>query len=63
MGTSSRNGQIRRINELQDFIRQQPTRLTEFDELLVQRWLKQITVYDDHFIVELKPGVSIDVDA
>lgn len=43
MDTSARDEQIRRINELQDFIRKQPTHLTEFDESLVKRWLKQIT--------------------
>lgn len=37
--------------------------LTEFDESLVRRWVKQITIWDDHITVELKSGVSIDVDA
>lgn len=63
MDTSARDEQIRRINELQDFIRQQPTHLTEFDETLVKRWLKQITIYDDRITVELKSGVNIDVGA
>lgn len=60
--TTARDEQIRRINELQDFIRQQPTHLTEFDENLVKRWLKQIIVYDDHFTVELKSGLKIEID-
>lgn len=30
---------------------------------LVRRWIKQITIWDDHITVELKSGVSIDVDA
>lgn len=63
MDTSARDEQIRRINELQDFIRQQPTHLTGFDETLVKRWIKQITVWDDRITVELKSGVNIDVDA
>lgn len=62
MDTSARDEQIRRINELQDFIWQQPTHLTEFDESLVKRWLKQITVYDNHFIVELKSGLRIEIE-
>lgn len=61
MDTSARDEQIRRINELQDFIRQQPTHLTEFDETLVKRWLKQITVYDEYFTVELKSGLNIEI--
>lgn len=62
MDTSARDEQIRRINELQDFIWQQPTHLTEFDESLVKRWLKQITVYDNHFTVELKSGLRIEIE-
>lgn len=62
MDTSARDEQIRRINELQDFIRHQPTHLTKFDETLVKRWIKQITVWDDRITVELKSGVNIDID-
>ena len=60
--TAARDEQIKRINDLQDYIAQQTTRLTEFDESLVRRWIKQITIWDDHITVELKSGVSIDVD-
>lgn len=55
--------QMERIKELQDFIGQQGSELTEFDEKLVKRWLQQITVWDDHYTVELKSGLSIDVPA
>ena len=58
-----RDEQIKRINDLQDYISQQTTLLTEFDEALVRRWVKQITIWDDRITVELKSGVSIDVDA
>ena len=36
---------------------------TDSDEKLVKRWLRQITVWDDHYTVELKSGLSIDVPA
>lgn len=42
---AARDKQIKRINILQDNIAQQTTRLTAFDESLVRRWLKQITVW------------------
>ncbi len=54
---------MERIKELQDFIGQQSNELTEFDEKLVKRWLRQITIWDDHYTVELKSGLSIDVPA
>ena len=61
--TAARDEQINRINDLQDYIAHQTTHLTEFDESMVRRWIKQITIWDDHITVELKSGVSIDVDA
>lgn len=53
--------QMERIKELQDFIGQQENELTEFDEKLVKRWVRKITVWDDRYTVELKSGVSIDI--
>lgn len=60
--TAAKDAQIARITELQDFIKEQTTDLTEFDDTLVKRWLKQITVWDDHFTVELKSGLSVDIE-
>lgn len=60
--TVARDEQIKRITALQDFIRIQPAELTEFDEVLVRRWFKQITVYEDHYTVELKSGLKVDID-
>lgn len=61
--TVARDEQIKRNTALQDFIRRQPAELTEFDETLVRRWFKQITVYEDHYTVELKSGLKEDIDA
>ena len=60
--TAARDEQIKRINDPQDYISQQTSHLTEFDEALVRRWSKQISICADHITVELKSGVSIDVD-
>lgn len=60
--TAARDEQIKRINDLQGYISQQTALLTEFNEALVRRWIKQITIWDNHITVELKSGVSIDVD-
>lgn len=62
MDTASRDEQIRRINELQDFICTQLTYLTEFDEHLVKRLLKQIIVYENYLKIELKSGLSIEIE-
>lgn len=60
--TAARDAQIARINDLQDYIKKQRTDLEAFDETLVKLWLKQITVWEDHFTVELKSGLSIDIE-
>ncbi len=60
--TAARDAQIERINDLQDYIKKQRTDLESFDETLVKRWLGQITVWDDHFTVELKSGLKIDIE-
>lgn len=62
MDTVQRDEQLQRITELQDFIKDQPSDLTVFDEALVKRWLKQITIWDDHYTVELKSGLKVDVE-
>ena len=56
------DAQIARINDLQDYIKQQRTDLAEFDETLVKRWLKQIIVWEDHFTMALKSGLKIDIE-
>ena len=43
----TRDEQISRITELQDFIRSQSAELTEFDEVIVKRWVQKITVWPD----------------
>ena len=60
--TAARDAQISRINELQDFIKQQSAHLDAFDEALVKRWLERIIVREDHFTVELKSGLKIDIE-
>lgn len=60
--TAARDAQIEKINDLQDYIKKQRTDLESFDETLVKRWLKQITVWEDNFTVELKSGLKIDIE-
>ena len=53
---------MNRIKELKDFIAGQETDITEFDEALVRKLIQQITVFQDHFTVEFKSGVSVDIE-
>ena len=60
--TAVRDEQVKRINELTEFIEQQDSELTEFDESIARRWIKEIVVWDDRFSVELKSGIKVDVE-
>ncbi len=51
------------MEDLQDFIHQQPTTITEFDETLVMRLIAKITVFEDHFTIDFKSGVTIEINA
>ena len=33
-----------------------------YDEALVKRWLERIIVWEDHFTVELKSGLKIEIE-
>jgi len=57
----SREEAINRIKELQDFISRQKTAITEFDENQVKRLIEKITIFGDHFTVDFKSGISIDI--
>ena len=54
---------MNRIKELQDFIAGQETDITEFDEALVKKFIEKITVFADHFTVEFKSDITIDIEA
>ena len=57
----SREEAMNRIKELQDFIAGQKTAVTDLDEDRVKRLIEKLTVFADHFTVEFKSGISIDI--
>ena len=60
--TVVRDEQMKQISDLQDFIKAQPTGITEFDETLVKRLISKITVFEDKFTVDFKSGLTIDIE-
>lgn len=57
-----KDAQVKQINDLQDFIKEQPTEITAFDETLVRRLIAKITVFEDRFALEFKSGLSIEIE-
>ncbi len=51
-----------RIDEMMNFLTGLPCELTEYEEQYVRTLVEKIAVYDDHFIVEFKSGIEIQID-
>lgn len=52
----------KRISDMDTFLREQPTTLTEYDDALVRRLIEKVTVYEDKFTVGFKSGLTMDVE-
>ena len=44
-----------------DFLQGAPQELTEYDELMVRKYIDQIMIYEDHFTVCFKAKVELDI--
>ena len=58
---AQKDGVRQKISDLKAFLDEQETQIAEYDENLVRRLIERITVHDDHFIVEFKSGVEVEV--
>lgn len=59
--SAEREGLKQRIGQMREFLEQQSTEVTEYDELLVRRLIEKVTVYDDRFEVEFKSGAKVRI--
>lgn len=50
-----------RIQEMIEYLKSQPKRVTVYDEQLVRKWIEKITVYDDHQDFLFKSGIQIEI--
>ena len=51
-----------RVDEMMTFLDCLSSELNEYDEQYTRTLIDKITVYDDHFIVEFKSGIEIQID-
>ena len=58
---AKKDGVRQKISDLKAFLDEQETQVVEYDEALVRRLIERITVHDDHFTVEFKSGLEIEV--
>ena len=59
---ASRKDRKKRIDELIAFLEELPCELIEYDEQFVRTLIEKITVFDNHFIVEFKSGIEIEIN-
>ena len=58
---SNRAGMKQKLDELEAFLAEQTTEVTEYDEGLVRQLIEKITVYDDHLAFGFKSGRETEV--
>lgn len=51
----------KRIRDMEEFLRSQRTEVTEYDEELVRKYIKQIKIYDDRFEITFKSGIEVNI--
>ena len=51
-----------RIGELETFLKEADQELTEYDEAMVRKYIREIKVYEDHLQVCFKAGIDVDID-
>lgn len=61
MKRAETEGVKKKVAELTDFLQEAPQKLTEYDELMVRKYIDQIKIYEDHFTVCFKAKVDIDI--
>ena len=55
-------GVKQRINELSEYIHSEDAQITEYNEKLVRKYIDQIKVYDDRFVICFKAKVEIMIN-
>ena len=58
--SATNTGTLQQIDELETFIKENADGVKEYDESLVRKLIKKITVYDAHLHFEFKSGIQID---
>lgn len=61
MENAGRDEQNKHIADMGVFLRVQSAAIAEYDEALVRRLIKKVTIYESRFAVKFKSGVSVDM--
>ncbi len=59
---AEREGTRQRVQEMMEYLKEQPAEVIEYEEQLVRRLVEKITVFDEKFMVEFKAGVGVEIE-
>ena len=59
--SAEREGIKKRVAEMQQFLAEQKSEITEYDESLVRQLIEKITVYEDRFEVMFKSQTTVEI--
>lgn len=59
---AEREGTRQRVQEMMEYLQEQPAKVTEYDEQMVRRLIEKITVFDEKFVVEFKAGIEVEIE-
>ena len=61
LDAAKREDARQKVADLEIFLGELEGQVEEYDEALVRRLIERVTVHDNHFTVEFKSGIGIDV--
>ncbi|WP_026524758.1 hypothetical protein [Butyrivibrio sp. MB2005] len=62
MVTKAQNESVKRkVAQMKSFLDEAPTEITNFDDIMVRRYVKEIKIYDDRFHIIFKARFDLDV--
>lgn len=61
LNDTAKNEYLSRMEELKNFIKNQPSGIIGFDETLVKHLLSNVTVHNDHLEFKFKSGVKVEI--
>ena len=59
---AEKEGLKKRIRELESFLKEADQELTEYDETMVRKYIREIKVYEDHLLVCFEAGIEVEID-
>jgi len=61
IATAEKENIKKKIHEIRSFLQNTETEIIEFDEALVRKYINEVLIYDDRYLVKFKSGIEISI--